>query len=104
VNVGLVADVEEDAVGGRGEDVVQSDGQLDHAEIGTEVAAVGREHGNQIFADFAGQLFHLGNREALDVSGRIDQIENAWHSFKRAAAACRAPLTQIPRCTVYIFS
>ena len=42
VDVGLVAGVEDDPVGGRVEDPVQRDGQLDHAEVGAQVAAARR--------------------------------------------------------------
>ena len=39
MNVGLVADVEEDFVFGSIEDGVQREGEFDDAEIGAEVAA-----------------------------------------------------------------
>ena len=51
VDVGLVADVEEDFVFRRIEDRVQSDGELDDAEIGAQMAAGFGEGLDQEFAD-----------------------------------------------------
>ncbi|GJD92726.1 hypothetical protein BHAOGJBA_6283 [Methylobacterium hispanicum] len=39
MGVGLVSDVPDDAVVGGVEDVVERDGELDHAEAGTQMAA-----------------------------------------------------------------
>ena len=43
VRIGLVADVPDQAVLRRVEDVVQRDGQLDHAQAGAEMAAGDRD-------------------------------------------------------------
>ena len=40
VDVSLMADIEEEAVAGRVEDVMHGDGEFDHAKVGPEVTAV----------------------------------------------------------------
>ena len=62
VHVGLVAGVEDDPVVRRVEDPVDGDGQLDHAEVGAEVAAVPGDLGDQEVADLAGELVELLRR------------------------------------------
>jgi len=52
VHVALMADVENDLVGGRREHPVQRDGELDDAQIGPHVAAVDRGDGDEFIADF----------------------------------------------------
>ena len=56
VDVGLVADVPDELVARRVEDVVQGDGELDRAEAGAEVAAV--------LGDDADQLLRGSRRRA----------------------------------------
>jgi hypothetical protein len=51
VDVDLMADVPDEFVLGRGEGPVQGDGQLDHAEVGSEVAAVFGKLGDQLMAE-----------------------------------------------------
>ena len=59
VDVGLVADVEDDLVLGRIEDGVQGEGELDDAEIGAEVAAGLGERLNEEGANLFRQLGQL---------------------------------------------
>ena len=56
VRVGLVADVPDDAVGRRVENVVQRDRQFDHAKPGPEVTARHRDRADRFGAQFIGQL------------------------------------------------
>ena len=51
VHVTLVRDVEDELILGRVEDAVEGDGQLHHAEIGTDVAAVLGGDSDEPFAD-----------------------------------------------------
>ena len=53
------------------------------------MAAVVREDGDQLFADFRGQLFQLRKSELLDIVGRIDTVEDTWHSFRARTRAIR---------------
>jgi hypothetical protein len=55
VDVALVGDVEDELVVRGGEDPVQRDGQLDHAEVRAEVAAGFRKRGDQRVADLRGK-------------------------------------------------
>ena len=50
VRIGLVADVPDEPVVRRVEDVVQRDGELDRAEAGGEVAAARGDAADQVFA------------------------------------------------------
>ena len=56
VHVGLMADVEQEAVARGIEDVVQGDGQFHHAEVRAKVSPVVGEHGDHPFANFRGKL------------------------------------------------
>ena len=59
VDVALVADVEDEAVARRVEDVVHGDGQLDHAEVRPDVTAGLRDAGDEALANLFGQSFQL---------------------------------------------
>ena len=80
VDVALMADVPDEFVVRRGEDVVEGDGQFDDAEVGAEVAAVFGQLGDQFVADFPGQLFQLIERQFFDVRGMIDHVQIAAHA------------------------
>ena len=54
VNVNLVAHIPDEFVLGRVEDAVQRDGQLDHTEVRTEMAAGFGQPGDEFLPDFAG--------------------------------------------------
>ena len=84
VRVGLVADVPHQAIVGRVEHVVQRDGQLDGAEVRTEVPARLRDRLEQVAAQLDGQLLQLGAIEAPQVSRRRHALEQFVHpSFRR---------------------
>ena len=79
VDVGLVADVEEDLVLGRVEDRMQGQSELDHAEIGAEMAAGFGESLDEEVADLLGELGQLRGIEALYVGGRVDGLQQCSH-------------------------
>ena len=62
VNVNLMAHIPNEPIFGSREDFVQCDGQLDHPEVGAEVAAGLAEGGDQFIADFLGQRRQLLQR------------------------------------------
>ena len=73
VDVGLVADVEEQLVLGSIEDRVQRQGQLHHSQIRPQVAAGLRERLNQELANLLGQL-----RPSAQSSGASDRRASEW--------------------------
>ncbi len=79
VDVGLVADVEDETIGGGVENAVEGDGELDHAQVGPEMAAGLGQNGDQFVADFLGERGQLVQRQLFNVSGRIDRVEKACH-------------------------
>ena len=81
VNVGLVADVEEDAVSGRVEDGVERERQFDNAEIGTEMAAGFRKRLDEECANFLSQVRHLRGVESLEVGRRLDRLKQCTHIY-----------------------
>ncbi len=68
-------DVPDDAVGGRVENVMQGDGQLDRAEAGSEVPAARADGVDQELAQLGSELRQLGEREVPDCSRRLDALE-----------------------------
>ena len=77
VDVTLVADVEDKLVVRGGEDAVERDRQLDHAEVRTEMAAGFRKHLDQGVAHFLRELRQAFLRQCLDVGGGSDPVEQA---------------------------
>ena len=75
VRVRLVADVPDDAVARRVEDVVQRDRQLDGAEVRREVAAGLRDRVQQEGAKLARELRQLARGKPAQVGGRVDRFE-----------------------------
>ena len=75
VRVGLMADVPDQTVARRVEDVVDRGGQLDDAEAGAEVAA-GHRHGVDGFlTKFVCDLPHLLDLELAKIVGRANGVE-----------------------------
>jgi hypothetical protein len=79
VDVGLVADVEDEMVLGRIEDVMHGEREFDHAEVGAEMASGLGEDGDQLLADFSGEDIKLGNRELFDIEWGINGTEQLGH-------------------------
>ena len=80
MDVGLVADVEQDRLGRRVEDPVQRDGQLDHAEVGAEVAAGAGDGLHQQVADLGGEGGELRLVEGAQVGRRREPIQYSRHA------------------------
>lgn len=72
VYVALVAGVEEHLVLRRIEDPVQGDGQLDHTQVGAEVAAGLRDCFDEEGPDLLGELFQLLRTEPVQVARSPD--------------------------------
>ena len=85
VRIGLMADVPDDAVARRVEQVVQRDGQLDHAEAGAEMAAGDRHGIDRLLAQFVGELAQLALVEAAEI-GRRNDIDRAAAFLNRTRA------------------
>ena len=81
VDIDLMADVPDEFVLGRVEDVMQGDGQFDHAEIRTEMPAVFGQTGDHFLADLFGQFRQLVQRQLLDVGGTLYPFEISAHNF-----------------------
>lgn len=62
----LVADIPKDLVLRSVEDVVERDGELDHAEAGTEVTAGPRHVEDDIRAELVGELLQLLEERDLE--------------------------------------
>ena len=75
VRIGLVADIPDQAVVGRVEDVVQRDGQLDDAEAGAEMAAGDRHCFDQLGAQFGGQLRQVGLGKRAQIGRNADLVQ-----------------------------
>ena len=67
VRIGLMRYVEYDFILRRLENIVQSNGRLDEAEVRTAVAAVAAELFDECAADFAAQRLQLIERELFNV-------------------------------------
>ncbi len=79
VGVGLVADVPDQLVGGRREDVVERDVELHRPQGGAEVAAVGGAGLDDLLADLGAEPGQVADGELLQVCGRVDRVEQAAH-------------------------
>ena len=89
VDVRLVPGVEDDGVVRRVEDAVQGDRQLDHAEIGAEVAAGARDVLDQELAHLAGEPGQLFDRQRVEVTRARDRREKRHPcSLPRRRFAC----------------
>ena len=70
VGIALVADVPDQPVGWRIEDVMQGNGQFDHPKPGAKVSAGDRNGGNRFLAQFVGQRPQIR-------FGKLAQVR--WH-------------------------
>ncbi|GHE47751.1 hypothetical protein GCM10019059_03120 [Camelimonas fluminis] len=75
VRIGLVADVPDNAVVRRVEDIMEGDGQLDHAKPGAKMAAGDRDRINGFGAQFVGDLRQIAFGERPQVGGDAHLIE-----------------------------
>ena len=86
VDVALVAHVPDKLVLRRAEDLVQRDGELDHAQVGAEVAAGFGQGVDQFLANLFGQLLALFEREFLYVFRAVNHVEVTAHDGSCSAA------------------
>ena len=75
VRVGLMADVPDQPVARRVEDVVQRGGQFDDAEAGAEMAAGDRDGVDGFQPQFVGDLPDLFDLEPAQIVRRADGVE-----------------------------
>ncbi len=75
VDVGLVADVKDEVIGGGVEHVVHGEGELDNAEVGAEVPAVFGKHRYQFLSDVFGEHFQLGDGELFYIEWGINRVQ-----------------------------
>jgi len=72
-----MGDVEHELVFGCGERAVEGDRQLDDAEVGADVTAVFRGHGDELGANFLSELRELGEGEGFDALRAVDGVQEA---------------------------
>ena len=75
VRIGLVADVPDQAVVGRIEDIMQCHRQFDDAQSGTEMSARNRDRIDRFLAQFIGHLPQAAGLETSKLLRRMDLIE-----------------------------
>ena len=75
VRIGLVPDIPDQPVARRIEEVVQRDGQLDHAEPGPEVTAGHRHRADGLGPQLVRHLPEVFSFEAAQVRGTFDGVE-----------------------------
>jgi hypothetical protein len=81
VDVDLVTDVPDEFVLGRAENTMQRERELDHAEVGSKMAAIPGEHSNQFMADFISEQVQLLHRQFFDVQRTLNHVEVSAHIF-----------------------
>ena len=75
VRISLMADIPDQLVIGRVEDIVDRDSQFDHAETRAEVPAGCADGADHLAAQLVGKLAQLARREPAQVGGNIDSVE-----------------------------
>ena len=75
MRIGLMADIPNKTVVGRIENVMQGDGQLDHAETGAKMAAGFRNRVNRLRAQLAAKQFNLFGRQLFEILRRVHTIQ-----------------------------
>jgi len=81
VHIRLMADVKNEAVLRRVKHIVHCDSQLNHAEVGTDVAAGAGHALNETVANLLRESFELRHTEMLDVGRRVNRVEKITHAF-----------------------
>src|SRR3984885_11370765 len=75
VRVGLVANVPDDAIGRRVENIVERDRQFDYAEAGAEMTASHRNRADCFGAQLVDQLSEIALSQLAQIGGRPDLIQ-----------------------------
>jgi hypothetical protein len=94
VDVGLVADVPDEEVARRIEDVVEGDGQLDSAEGGAEVTTVDGDDADQLLPQLGGEAGEVGEGAALEVGRGGDLVEDRHRVGLHASSEFRVPSSE----------
>jgi hypothetical protein len=76
VRIGLVADVPDQPVAWRVEQIMQRDGKLDDAKASAQMAAGDRDRVNQLLPELGCELRELGLRKGAEILWRIDFVED----------------------------
>ncbi len=79
VDIALMAHVPDKLVFGRVENAVQGDSQFHHTQVRAEMTAVFGKDGDQLLADFFGQLLQLVQLEFPDVFRTVHHVEVSVH-------------------------
>ena len=99
VRIGLVADVPDQPVARRVEDVVERDRQLDDAEAGAEMAAGDRHGRDRLGAQFVGELAQLRRLQPAEVGGRRSGVEERR---RRALGVGRSHSAALLQCEILV--
>lgn len=89
VDVCLMADIENDAVGRGIEHIVQRDGCLDHSEVWPDVTAVSSEFADKRSTKAGAQQFQPVHVVIPDVGGRFDAFQIYFHDFFKISLIVR---------------
>src|SRR6185503_10761792 len=86
-----VADVPDDLVRRRIEHPVERQRQLDHAEVGRQVAGIAGHGLNDDVTDLGRELIELGTREFSQVGGAVNALEEAHPKNRSQVSAVATP-------------
>ena len=81
MGIGLVADVEDDLVGGRVVDVMEGRDDFHGAEARCEVAGVFRAAADHVIPDLGAEHLQVRHGEALEVGGAVDPVQKPVFAF-----------------------
>ena len=81
VRIGLVADVPDQPVARRVEDVMERDGELDHAQARAEMPAGDRNGVDRLLPQFVGQTLQVALGQSAQVFRRRDAVEKGRMFF-----------------------
>ena len=90
--IGLMADIPDQPVARRVEQVMDGDREFDHAQSGAQVAAGHRDGVDHFLAEFVGKSRQLGLRQRAQICRRHDFVEN-----RRLRSPCCPSLHSSPR-------
>src|SRR5229473_3096352 len=77
MRVGLMADVPDQLVIGRVENIVKGDRQFDHAETRTEMAARYRDRADRLGAQFICNLLKVSRIDTTQICRIVNRVENS---------------------------
>src|SRR5690606_26305584 len=87
VGVGLVAHVPDQLVSRCIENGVQSQGELNYTEIGTQMPAGHRDGLYDARSDLLGQSLKLRSGQPLEVARRVDSIQKSRHQVSSLSSS-----------------